>query len=100
MSQLTRYWITFEYPPDEREDVGVVVGRWWQQVGFGITATDFDDAMAILQREWFGPYDLDVPPIREVVENVDVSTLDDHVRPNMNPPNWRGMWFPRPGPLR
>jgi hypothetical protein len=38
--------------------------------------------------------------MREVVENVDVSELDDHVGPNMNPPNWRGMWFPPSGPLR
>jgi len=40
-----------------------------------------------------------MPPVRKVVENVDVSTLDDHVRPNMHPPNWRGMWFPTAGRL-
>ena len=31
-----------------------------------------------------------------VVENVDIRDLDqNHVVPNMTPPNWRGVWFPR-----
>jgi hypothetical protein len=30
------------------------------------------------------------------VEDVDVRELDqNHVVPNMAPPNWRGVWFPR-----
>jgi hypothetical protein len=95
--ELTRYWITFRYPPVKSE--GVVVGLWHQQVGFGVTALDLDDALGIVRREFFDKHDLDMPPVREVVENVDVSTLDDHIRPNMHPPNWRGMWFPTTGPL-
>ena len=32
----------------------------------------------------------------DVVEDVDVSTLDQkHVIPNMSPPNFHGVWFPR-----
>ncbi len=99
MGQLTRYWITFDYPPP-LEAEGFVVGEWWRQIGFGVTAVDLDDAMAILRREWFERHDLDEPPVREIVENVDVSELGEHVLPNMAPPNWRGMWFPRSGPLR
>lgn len=94
----SRYWITFEYPPREAE--GVLVGTWTQPVGFGVTAAGLDDAMSILRREWFDRHELDVPPIREVVEDIDISELDDHVRPNMHPPNWRGLWFPPTGPLR
>jgi hypothetical protein len=94
MSQLTRYWITFDYGLHEGS-----VPEWWQQTGFVVTGFDLDDAMLILRRDWFDPHGFGVPPIQEVVEDVDVSELDDHVRPNMNPPNWRGMWFPRPGPL-
>ena len=97
-TSLTRYWITFDWPSVESD--GVVIGVWPHQVGFGVTATDFDDAMAIVRREWFQRHDIDEPPVHEVVENVDVSALDDHVRPNMTPPNWRGMWFPQTRPLR
>src|SRR5919201_1031949 len=68
MKQLTRYWITFDYPARETE--GVVVGDWTRQVGFGVTAADVDDAMAILRREWFDRYDLDVPPLRAIVQDV------------------------------
>jgi hypothetical protein len=97
MKQLTRYWITFDYPA--RETKGVVVGDWTRQVGFGVTAADLDDAMAILRREWFDRHDLDVPPIQAINEDVDVSELPEQLRPHMNPPNWRGMWFPRGKPL-
>lgn len=68
MKQLIRYWITFVYP--DRETEALVVGDWTRQVGFGVTAADVDDAMAILRREWFDRHDLDVPPIRAVVEDV------------------------------
>lgn len=32
----------------------------------------------------------------QVIEDVDVRDLDqNHVAPNMGPPNFRGVWFPR-----
>jgi len=101
MSELTRYWITFACPPVESE--GVVVGLL-QPVGFGVTALDLEDPLAIVRTEFFDRFDTyyglnDMPPVREVVENVDVSMLDDHVRPNMHPPNWRGLWYPTTKPL-
>jgi len=105
VSELTRYWITFEYPSVEGD--GVVVGLL-QPIGFGVTAFDLEDALAIIRseffEEWFGRFDTyygldDMPPLREVVENVDVSLLGDPVRSNMHPPNWRGMWYPPPKPL-
>jgi hypothetical protein len=98
MSELTRYWITFTYPPVKAE--GVVVGLWHQPLGFGVTAVDLEDALEIVRREFFERNDLEMPPVRQVVENVDVSTLDEgHVRPNLHPPNWRGVWYPKLRPL-
>jgi len=102
MSDLTRYWITFTYPPVESE--GVVVGLL-QPVGFGVTALDLEDALAIVRAGFFDRFETyygldDMPPVREVVEDVDVSSLDDLVKAHMHPPNWRGLWYPRPEPLR
>ncbi len=96
VDQLTRFWITFDYGSSEADQLP----EWAEQIGFGVTSTDFDDAMSIVEREWFGRHGLRVPPVRDVVEDVDVSALSDSVREHSNPPNWRGMWFPRAEPLR
>jgi len=38
----------------------------------------------------------ELPRIRLLIEDVDVSKLDaGHVLPNIDPPVWRGIWFPR-----
>ena len=94
-STLTRYWLEFDWPPRE----GIVVGLL-EPHGFGVTAFDLDDALALLRAEFFERNQTAMPPLARVTENVDVSTLDDHVRPNMHPPNWRGVWFPMLGALR
>jgi hypothetical protein len=61
--------------------------------GVGVTAIDRKDAEALLQQRVFGGAS---PPIRDCIEDVDVSTLDPgHILPNMEPPNERGVWFPR-----
>jgi hypothetical protein len=37
-----------------------------------------------------------LPPPSQVVEDVDVSTLDaGHVRPGIDDPTTRGVWFPQ-----
>jgi hypothetical protein len=37
-----------------------------------------------------------LPPIRNVIEDVNISTLDVcHVQANMGVSIWRGVWFPR-----
>jgi hypothetical protein len=57
---------------------------------FGVTAIDLDDVLRLIEaRIGHAP-----GPIRSAIEGIDISTLDDHVRPNMTPPNWRGVWFP------
>ena len=85
---LTRYWIEFDWPGGEG-----IVGLL-EPFGFGVTAFDLDDALTLLRTEFFELMEKPMPPIRKVIENVDVSTLDDHVWPNMHPPNWRGVWYP------
>lgn len=71
--------------------------RYWfktkRGLGFGVTGHSVEDAQVLLAAQW--------PKSREnevvgVVENVDVSTLDQgHVIPNMGAPSVRGVWFPR-----
>jgi hypothetical protein len=97
MTRLVRYWITFDYrtgpqPTPARDGA--------RPTGFGVTGLDQDDAIKIISSEWFQRHGLDLPPIREVVEDVDVATLDEHVRTNIHPPNWRGLWSPPTKPLR
>lgn len=60
----------------------------------GVTAHSLSEARAIAldtctHLGWvFEPH--------EVVEDVDIRTLDQHhVVPNMGPPNFKGVWFPR-----
>jgi hypothetical protein len=59
----------------------------------GVTAFSIDDAKALIETRVF-PGGL--PLVTKLIEDVDVSTLDaNHIRPNMEPPNWRGIWYPR-----
>jgi hypothetical protein len=82
---LHRYWFEFE-AQDERDMRSEI------RLGCGVTAYSVDDAAALLGERVFKS---GLPKIRRVIEDVDVSKLDaGHVRPNMAPPNWRGIWFP------
>ena len=84
MTMLHRYW--FIFAPSTEPSI--------LNLGCGITAYDKEDAKRIFENEVvpvFGTRE-----IREITEDIDVSTLDDgHVRPNMGPPSNRGVWFPR-----
>ena len=83
--ELTRYWIRFT-PPSS--------GGHMRFREVGVTAWTIDDALQLLQNNLFRGKD--VPEIASLVEGVDVSTLDEkHVLKNMNPPNMRGIWYPR-----
>jgi len=75
--------------------------RFWfhtkQGCGIGVTAFSKDDAEQLLAEAaqtilWLNT------EVTEVVEDVDVRDLDqDHVIPNMAPPSFRGIWYPRLG---
>lgn len=79
---LHRYWIRLA------EDVKPSLSE------FGVTAFDETDALAILSHVAFGGEPL--PEVLEVRQDVDVRNLDQgRVVPNMAPPNWRGIWYPK-----
>jgi hypothetical protein len=83
--ELVRYWFEF----DANASREAKSRPWCGVTGFGL-----EDAKTILSRQVFGGKG--IPPIVKLVENVDVSTLDqEHVVRNMNPPNARGVWYPR-----
>ena len=64
-------------------------------LGCGITAYDYDDAVALLKERVFSRSGKS-PEIISFVEDVDISSLDEkHVKPNMEVPVVRGVWFPK-----
>jgi hypothetical protein len=78
--RLRRFWFKFESDARSR-------------LGYGVTAWTEEDAAAILSQEVFGGGSL---PNASITVDVDVSQLDaGHILPNMESPNWRGIWFPR-----
>ena len=82
MNDLTRFWFTFPSSPRP----GAL------NLGCGITAYNYEDALALLRDRVFGGND---PVIATFEENVDVSKLDQkHVIPNMGVAATRGVWFP------
>jgi hypothetical protein len=76
---------------------GSLLHRYWfktkDDLGFGVTAYSTDDAKSLVTdaARLIGlSYE-----VVEIVEDVDVRELEqDHVVPNMGPPNFRGVWFP------
>jgi hypothetical protein len=79
---LTRFWINFE--PGENPSIN----------GCGITAYDEADALKLLEHEVFSI--LETKKVVNIIRDVDVRTLDQgHVIPNMYPPNFRGVWYPK-----
>lgn len=83
---LRRYWFEFEEPSAGALPPGT-------RAGCGVTAYSHDDGLAILRQRVFPGGD--VPTIRKVVEDVDVSCLDpQHVIPNMGSVSRRGVWYP------
>jgi hypothetical protein len=81
---LIRYWFRFE-PLASPQPLNL---------GCGVTAHDYSDALALLREKVFK--DEALPRILELKENVDIAMLDQkHVLPNMEDPTIRGIWFPR-----
>jgi hypothetical protein len=83
---MRRFWIEFESPLGEHRHPGLT------EAECGVTAFDLEDALSLLRLNVF-PNGL--PKIGRIVEDVDVSTLDEsHVVPNMGNVLVRGVWFP------
>ncbi len=83
---LRRYWIKFDLRLEDPHPLGTLPGC-------GVTAYNYEDALQLIQARVFKNADL--PPVSQVIEDVDISTLDpNHVLPNMAVPVRRGVWFP------
>ncbi len=72
--------------------------RFWFQTkegsGYGVTAYSVDDARQLLT-ETLSKLGLEFDMVN-VIEDVDIRDIDqNHVVPNMGPPNFRGVWYPR-----
>ena len=83
---LHRYWFEFDLPQSQARLVSY-------GLGCGVTAYDYEDAITLMKDRVFK--DSELPPIRNMIGDVDVSTLDGKdVKPNMGMPVFRGVWFP------
>jgi hypothetical protein len=83
---LRRFWFEFDVSGSSDLPAGI-------RMGCGVTAHTHEDAGLLVQERVFRGASL--PPITQLVPDVDVSTLDPgHVRPNMGNPAVRGIWFP------
>jgi hypothetical protein len=79
---MRRFWIKFEE----------MIPFSPLNIGCGITAFDYDDAIALLHDRVLKGRDLKVGA---VVADIDVRSLDaGHVLPNMGNVMARGVWFP------
>jgi hypothetical protein len=98
---LRRYWFVFDLaPPPPQEGRGISLdgpSAWTPEArlraGVGVTGIDEDDCRGIIEQRMLDGVPL--PKVSRVIADVDVSTLGEHVLPNMEAPIDRGIWFPR-----
>lgn len=85
---LIRFWFEFEA-------AGIEKDWWYLKLGCGVTAWSYEDAVHLPEKNLFK--EKSFPPIKKVIENLDVSTLEsNHVLPNIvTQPNMRGIWYPQ-----
>jgi len=85
--KLIRYWFRFDVKfGDSYDSLGLLLGC-------GVTAFGYEDAIELMKENIFK--EKEMPPIKEFVENVDISTLDlKHIAPAMGVPIYRGIWYP------
>jgi len=81
-----RFWIEFVETNGTNLPIGI-------SRGCGVSAYSYDDAIQILEDRVFTHGN--IPEIANVIEDVDVSSLDEgHVLPNIGNTLIRGVWFP------
>jgi hypothetical protein len=96
---LRRFWFEFEVSPPDVVPRSLDGPDHWKSIqrlrnGVGVTGYDEADCLGLIQANVMGRDEL--PPIRRVVPDVDVSTLDEgHVLGNLGVPVWRGIWYPK-----
>ncbi len=83
---LKRYWFDFKNLESNSMPIGT-------QHGCGISAYSYADAINLINEIVFE--DTCIPHIAYIIEDIDVSTLDNnHVLNNMGDVTKRGVWFP------
>ncbi|MHC4503942.1 MAG: hypothetical protein ACYTFI_11605 [Planctomycetota bacterium] len=83
---LRRFWFEFETDDADAASLGLTLGC-------GVTARNREDALQLMAVRVFR--DAMQPQIKRCIEDVDVRELDqNHVIPNMEPPDLRGIWYP------
>ena len=83
---MKRFWFEFDTSTLKFVPYGT-------NIGCGVTAYDYEDALSILEERVF---QAQLPGMTAVIPDVDVRNLDqNHVIPNMSSPNSRGVWFPQ-----
>ena len=88
---LHRYWIEFASAPPRGAEGYILPSRLARFCG--VTAYTLDDALYLIREQL--TLGRDLPPIREMIEDIEIATLDSgHIRPNMGEPFWRGVWWP------
>ncbi len=89
MTKLTRYWISFDVSEikEKLSDSNLVLGC-------GVSAYTEEDAIFLFKDKIV--QNQQMPEIKSIVSDVDVSTLDKgHVISNMGVVSIRGIWFPK-----
>ena len=87
---VTRFWFEFDLSGENLRRF-----PYFPAYGIGITAYDYHDALRLL-RKWVIRGD-EMPPIIDVIEDVDISRLEQEFGPRnlrLGCPVWRGVWHP------
>jgi hypothetical protein len=85
---VRRYWFEFEL-----ESSAPTSGlRARLAHGCGVTGRDEDDCLDLIRRDVIAGNEL--PKVRRVIRDIDLSTLSAMIRRTMDGPRPRGVWYP------
>ena len=87
--RLRRYWFEFEMPSDTGP---ANAGYGLLGAGCGVTGWGERDCLGLIRRRLGSTGDL--PKVRRVTHDVDLSKLSASVQGSMDKPRWRGVWYP------
>ncbi len=86
--RVRRYWFEF----DVESSAGTSGLRARLAHGCGVTGRDEDDCLELIRRDVIAGNEL--PKVRRVIRDVDLSTLSAMIRRTMDGPRARGVWYP------
>ena len=89
--RVRRYWFEFDVLPTN----GVGRSEWVNRRlggGCGVSGRSELDCLELIRRTLVE--DSDLPPVRQVIADVDLSSLSRKVQRSMDFPHERGVWYP------